>query len=122
MDRKQYQHRKKLERKQTHKRIEIQLTNREYAQFQKIAQQESTTVNHLIKNMAIAYRDTKFIVPAQLQEPLNQLTFLIRNIAGNLNQLSHSANIFRDIDRDRVFEHLASLDDKVQDFVKGKLK
>jgi len=122
MDRKQYQQRKKQERKQTHKRVELQFTTREYAQFEKIAKKEGVTVNALIKNMAVAYRDTKHFVPAQIQESLNTLTFLIRNIANNLNQLSHSSNIFYDIDRDRVFEHLAQMDEQVQEFVKGKLK
>ena len=103
MDRKAYQKRIKQERKLTHKRVELELPLSEYARFEKIAKRESTTVNTVIKNMAIAYRDTKYLVPAQLQDSLNTLTRLIRNIAGNLNQLSHSANIFRDVDRNLVF-------------------
>lgn len=122
MDRKQYQKFKKQERKQTHKRVELQLTLSEYARFEKIARKEGASVNTVIKNMAVAYRDTKYFIPSQVKESLNTLTFLIRNIANNLNQLSHSSNIFYDIDRDRVFEHLAQMDERVQEFVKGKFK
>ncbi len=122
MDRTSYQKRKKLERKQTHKRVELQLTFSEYKQFEEIARKESTTVNTVIKNMAVAYRDTKYFIPTQVQESLNTLTFLIRNIANNLNQLAHSANAFQDIDCNRVFEHLAQMDEMIKAFVEGKLK
>ncbi|OMH28069.1 hypothetical protein [Motiliproteus sp. MSK22-1] len=122
MDRKEYQKKIKQERKLTHPRVEIQLTASEYKRFEKIAKAENTTVNTVVKNMAIAYRDTKYLVPTQIQDSLNTLTRLVRNIAGNLNQLSHTSNIFRDIDQNLVFEHLAQLDKKIDDFVQGKLK
>ncbi|MGI1671640.1 MAG: plasmid mobilization relaxosome protein MobC [Neptuniibacter sp.] len=122
MDRRSYQKLKKLERKQTHKRVELQLTHNEYSQFEKIARREGVSVNAIIKNMAVAYRDTKYFIPSQVQDSLNTLTYLIRNIANNLNQLSHSANIFQGIDRNRIFEHLAQMDEAIQEFVNGKLK
>ena len=122
MDRSEYQKRKKRERKSTHKRVEIQLTLREYQAFKRVAQQEGTTVNHLIKNMAIAYRDTEYFVPADLKQSLDKLGMLIRNIANNINQMAHSANIFRDVDANHVFQHLADLDKQVQDFIHHKIR
>lgn len=122
MDRSAYQKLKKHERKSTHKRIEIQLTLPEYQAFKRAAKKEGTTVNHLIKNMAIAYRDTEYFIPADLKKSLDNFGMLIRNIANNINQMAHSANIFQDVDANRVFQHLADLDKQVQDFIHHKIR
>ncbi len=122
MDRSAYQKLKKHERKSTHKRIEIQLTLKEYQAFKRAAKKEGTTVNNLIKNMAIAYRDTSYFVPAELKQSLDGVGMLIRNIANNINQMAHSANIFHDVDANRVFQHLADLDKQVQDFIHNKIR
>ncbi len=122
MDRSAYQKQKKQERKSTHKRIEIQLTLKEYQAFKRAADSECISVNSLIKNMAVAYRDTAYFVPGELQQSLDTVARLIRNIADNINQLSHSANIFHSVDENTVFQHLADLDKQVRDFVSGKIK
>ncbi len=120
MDRAAYQKQVKRERKSTHKRIEIQLTLKEYQAFKRAAEREGTSVNLLVKNMAVAYRDTQHFVPHELKQSLYSLAKLIRNIADNINQMSHSANLFKDVDEKRVFQHLAQLDKEVRDFVKNK--
>ena len=122
MDRKEYQKQQKQVRKSTHKRIEIQLTLAEYRAFDRIAKREGVSTNQLVKNMAIAYRDSQYFMPAQLQDSVDKLSLLIRNIANNLNQMAHSANLFRQVDENTVFQHLAQLDRDVQEFIKGKLK
>lgn len=93
MDRSAYQKLKKHERKSTHKRVEIQLSLQEYQAFKRAAKKEGTSVNNLIKNMAIAYRDTEHFVPAELKKSLDNVGRLIRNIADNINQMAHSASI-----------------------------
>ncbi len=118
----EYQKRKKLERKSTHKRVEIQLTLAEYRAFVRIAKNEDMSTNSLIKKMAIAYRDKVYFVPNELQASVNKLSLLIRNIANNLNQMAHSANVFKRVDENRVFQHLVSLDEQVQAFVKNELQ
>ncbi len=122
MDRAAYQKQIKRERKSTHKRVEIQLTLKEYHAFKRIAVRENTSVNSVIKNMAIAYRDTQHIVPSELKQSLDNVGKLIRNIADNINQMAHSANIFKDVDENLIFQHLAQLDKQVQDFVKHKIR
>ena len=97
---------RRKERKLTHKRVELQLTIQEYNDFKKIAEKEGLSPSMVIKNMSIAYKDSKYYIPHSVQESLNKLSFLVRNIANNLNQMSHSANVFGDIDRDIVFKHL----------------
>jgi len=72
--------------------------------------------------MAIAYRDTEYYIPADLKNSLDDFGMLIRNIANNINQIAHSTNIFRDVDANRVFQHLADLDKQVQDFIHHKIR
>lgn len=122
MSQKEYQQQQKRARKTTHRRIELQLTLAEHRAFERIAKQEGVSVNTLIKNMATAYRDSHYFMPAQLQASVDKLSLLIRNIANNLNQMAHSANVFHQVDANTVFKHLAQLDKQVQDFVKNKLK
>lgn len=122
MDRTAYQKQAKHERKSTHKRVEIQLTLKEYHAFKRLAERENTSVNSVIKNMATAYRDTEHFVPNELKQSLDNLGKLIRNIADNVNQMAHNTNLFKDVDSALVFQHLAQLDKQIQDFVKHKIR
>lgn len=119
---KEYKKRKNAERKLTQKRVELALPLSEFKAFKKLADKEQISTNTLIKNMAIAYRDNQYFVPRELKEELDILSLLIRNIANNLNQLSHSANIFEQVDKNLVFSHLRELDETVKHFVDKKMK
>jgi len=122
MSRKEYQKKVRQQRKSTHKRVEVQLTVGEYKAFEKLAKKENVSVNTLVKNMATAYRDTTYFIPSELKESLNQFSWLVRNIADNINQIAHRANLFEDIDEQMVFTHLAELDKQVKDFIKTKVR
>ena len=121
MAKKEQQKKAKEAHKLTHKRVELQLTNSQYLAFEKLAKKEGVSVNTLIKNMAVAYRDTSYFVPAELKESLDKFGWLIRNIADNINQIAHRANLLEGIDENAVFTHLADLDKQVKDFIVGKM-
>jgi len=104
MSQKEYQKQHKQARKSTHRRVEVQLTLAEYRAFERIAKSEGVSTNTLVKNMAIAYRDSHYFMPKQLQESVDKLSLLIRNIANNLNQMAHSANVFHQVDESTVFK------------------
>lgn len=121
MTEKEQQKQVKQQRKLTHRRVEIELIIAQYKAFEKTAKKEKVTPNKLIKNMAIAYHDTKYFMPTELKESLNQLSWLIRNIADNVNQIAHRANLFKDIDEKAVFQHLADLDKEIKAFIQSKV-
>jgi len=102
------------------KRVSIVLDKREYLAFDRASQGENTTA--FIKALAIAGLAGQTSVPKHLQDELQTLNGLIRNIANNLNQLSHSANIFGEVEQKRVFNHLIELDKAVNDFIQDKAK
>ena len=122
MDRQSYLKQKKQERKSTHKRVELQLSVREYQRFERIAKKEGVSVNQLVTNMAVAYRDSRYFIPHEIKTALDTTSRLIRNIANNINQIAHRANLFEDIDEKMVFDHLAKLDQDIKQFVEGKLQ
>ena len=119
--RSEYFKNRREQRKNTHKRVEISLTMDEYRAFEKIAYKEDISVSKVISNMAIAYRDTRYFVPKEVTESLSEFSRIIRGIANNINQIARTSNTFQNIDQNVLFQHLKSLDDKVQDYVKGKL-
>ena len=122
MDRQSYLKQKKQERKSTHKRVELQLSVREYQRFERAAKKEGVSVNQLITNMAVAYRDSRYFIPHEIKTALDTTSRLIRNIANNINQIAHRANLFEDVDEKLVFDHLAKLDQDIKQFVEGKLQ
>ncbi len=102
------------------KRVSFMLNKSEYLAFARASQDENTT--SFIKALAIAGLAGQSSLPKGLQDELQTLNGLIRNIANNLNQLSHSAHIFGEVDQKTVFNHLIELDKAVKDFVQDKAK
>ncbi len=120
MDRSEYFKQKSEERKNTHKRIQVTLTISQYKEFEKIAHKEEVSVSKLLSNMAIAYRDKSYFYPKEILDSLSEFNRSIRGVANNLNQLSKSSNIFKEVDKNLVFNHLKELDKKISNFIKGK--
>jgi hypothetical protein len=122
MDRKKYQKIKNSERATTHKRVELYIPLTDFKRFEKIAGDEKLTPNQLILAMATTYMTKSYFVPERLKKRLDQLRLLIRNIANNINQISHSSNIFHQAEKQRILEHLESLNGDVNDFVNKELE
>jgi hypothetical protein len=101
------------------KRVSFVLNPAEYHAFARLC--EGQNVSAYIKALAIAGLAKQSLLPQSLQEELQTFNRLVRNIANNLNQLAHSAHIFREVDQKKVFEHLIELDRQVQDFVRDQV-
>lgn len=105
-----------------HKQVNLTLTKNDHAKFKKLADKEGVGVATLIRNMAIAFRDTQPLVSNDIESSLADLSFLIRNIATNVNQIAHSSNVFHDAEKEMVLTHLKRLDESIREYTKGKLK
>ncbi len=102
------------------KRVSFVLSKSDYLAFARASQGENTTA--FIKALAITGLAGQSRLPKGLQDELQTLNGLIRNIANNLNQLSHSAHIFSEVDQKTVFNHLIELDKAIQNFIQDKAK
>ena len=96
--RKEYFKERRESRKYTHKRVEVSLTIEEYQAFEKIARKENSSVSKVVKNMAIAYRDTRYFVPKEIIESLSEFSRIMRGVATNINQIARTSNTFQNID------------------------
>ena len=95
-------------------RVSVTLSNSEFLEFERRAKAEGVKVTTLVKNMALAYHQENVIFPEPIAHELQELRFLIRNIAGNVNQMAHYSNRIRHmVDENRFLEHIKELEDAV---------
>lgn len=101
-----------------HKRVSVTLTLAEYRQLKEAAKQQKTKPTSLLKELAFASLNDTDLQPTELVDKLNEHNRLVRSIANNLNQIAHHANIFSEVDKKTVFDHLRKLHTQVEYFIK----
>ncbi|MBF0264123.1 MAG: hypothetical protein HQL46_02545 [Gammaproteobacteria bacterium] len=107
----------------SHRRISISVSNDEYKAFSHLANKEKTKVTTLIKDFAFAGLSGNLAVPKDLKKELQELKFLIRNIANNVNQAAHYSHTIRALaDENGLLNQIKQLEETVQDFVQEKMK
>ncbi|MBR8842401.1 hypothetical protein CWB96_03840 [Pseudoalteromonas citrea] len=120
---KDYQKQYMAEFRKHHKRVELNFTLAEYRDFKKAAQQEKLTVSQTVKNMAMAYQQQHYFIPAELKEKLDTLHFLIRNVANNINQIAHRSNTLQVmVHENELLMELKKLEDLVTEYTLKGLK
>ena len=76
-------------------RVSVTLNETEYRELEKRALNENVRVTTLVKNMTLAYHQGQAIIPENLQTELQELRFLLRNVANNINQIAHHSNTIK---------------------------
>lgn len=72
--------------------------------------------------MAFAYMQQKTFVPSDIGERLDDLRFLIRNVANNVNQIAHNSNLVgKLVDENNFLMEIKKLEDAVFDYTKKRL-
>jgi hypothetical protein len=105
------------------KRISITVSNAEYEALSHTARQEHKKVTALVKDYAFASLAGSLAMPRHLQEELQQLGLLIRNIANNVNQIARHSNRVQalvDGDEHNLLTHLQSLEKEVIAYTSGQ--
>lgn len=119
MDRREYQKQYKEEYNKTVKRVNLTLTQTEYSYFKKIADREGVKVGKIIKTMALAQIGKTFYQPEEIQKKLDDLIFLIRNIANNLNQIARHSNTIKIVlDENKVFTYIKNLEQSIKEHLR----
>lgn len=121
MDKKEYL--KEYRKGYTKKRVCITVSESEYKTLEAKAKLEGVKVNTLVKNMAFYYMLNKTYVPNSVISELRELSFLIRNIANNVNQSAHYSHIIRGlVNENGLLEELKKLEDLVKSYTVEKIK
>lgn len=121
--RKLYNEQYKAEYKDRAKRVSVTLSNSEYAELEKRAKAEGVKLTTLAKNMMMAYHQQAPIIPETIQAELNDLHFLLRNVANNINQIAHYSNTIRRLaDENGLLLEIQKMETTINTFVNEKMK
>lgn len=101
--------------------VKLTLTPSEYKDFEVVAIREDIGVATVIKNMALAYHQSNTLLSSDVEAQLSELNRLVRNIANNVNQVSHRANMGASVDINEVLAYLKQLDAVVREHTKNKI-
>lgn len=106
-----------------HRRISISVSNAEYSALEQMARREDMKVTTLVREYTFAGLTNTLCVPKELMEELQQLRFLVRNIANNVNQAAHYSNTLRKVaDENGLLQSIKKLEDTIHDFVQERMK
>lgn len=113
----------KQEKSGTRKRVWVSLSDSEFEKLRKISLKEGVKHGDLVKASLINLLESVQYIPTSVQEELQELRFLIRNIANNVNQMAwHSNRVKYVADENKLFLELQKLQSVVAEYVAGKLR
>jgi Bacterial mobilisation protein (MobC) len=103
-------------------RVAITLTPAEFSELEKRAKAEGVKPTTLVKNMAIAYHQSQQIPQEPILKELQELRFLLRNAANNINQIAHHSNtVGRLVDENGFLDEVRKMETTITDFVSARL-
>ena len=103
-------------------RVAITLTPAEFAELEKRAKAEGVKPTTLVKNMAIAYHQSQQIPQEPILKELQELRFLLRNSANNINQIAHHSNtVGRLVDENGFLDEVRKMETTINEFVALRL-
>ena len=113
-------YRKEYAKKVRYVNVAVPLSS--YNELEKLAKKEDTKVTTLLRNMSLAYMQQKTFVPNEIGEKLDDLRFLIRNVANNVNQIAHNSNLVgRLVNENDFLMEIKKLEDAVFEYTKKRL-
>jgi len=102
------------------KRVTLRYTPAEYKQIETLSSALDLTPAVLIKRLSLATINTEQFLSAESEDQLQSVSFLIRNIANNVNQMAkHSNTLKRVVDENHLLAELRQLETIVRDYVSG---
>lgn len=120
---KEYHKKYREEYKKKVKYINVAVPIAMYEELEKLSDIEQIKVSVLLRNMALAYMQQKTFVPKTIESELKEFTFLIRNVANNINQIAHHSNIIKHmVDENSLLMEIKKLEDRVIEYTLNKLK
>lgn len=120
---KDYHKKYREEYKKKVKYINVAVPIAMYEELEKLSDIEQVPVSVLLRNMALAYMQQKTFVPKTIESELKEFTFLIRNVANNINQIAHHSNIIKHmVDENSLLMEIKKLEDRVMDYTLNKLR
>ena len=92
-DRKRYQRDYDVQRRQTHKAVKVTMTLNQYRQFESYAKGAKQTVARALISLAKSKLEALPVLDPGTQKKLDEIVFILRNCANNVNQIAHASNL-----------------------------
>lgn len=100
-------------------RVQVSFSPSEYAEIEALAKSLDLPLATFVRNLALATSKRVVLTSPAIEEELKGLSFLIRSISNNLNQIArHSNRVKNVVDENQVFDHLRQLELALQETVK----
>lgn len=97
-------------------RISLSLTQEECKIIEKLSKKHNTKPTSFVKSILLAYINHQPLVPNNIENELKELSFLIRNIANNINQMAHHSHTLKHIkDEQGLLLQLQKLEDTIRE-------
>lgn len=107
-----------LKNKEAKKRVTVRFSQEEYRQIESLSAATDIPPAVLIKRLCLAAMNGEQFLSANSEEALQSVSFLIRNIANNVNQMAkHSNTLKRVVDENQLLAELRQLEALVHDYV-----
>jgi hypothetical protein len=119
----QYQREYRKKNKSKRKYITVSISPSEYDEIHAFARAQGLSLSSLLREATnVQMRGSQFRSKALASE-LQELRFLVSNIANNMNQMAHhSHQIKHVIDENGVLQRFAELDALITSFVNNRMK
>lgn len=104
------------------RRVGLTLSEQEYEEFAAIAEKEDLGIATVIKNMALAFHQSRPFISSGIEDQLKEFNFLVRNIANNVNQVAHKANMGEQVNVNEMLAYIKQLGAVVQEHTHSKVK
>lgn len=115
------EYRKDYDKKTKYVTVSIPIS--EYEELEKQAKKEGVKVSTLIKNMTLAYMQTKTLTPKAIEDRLSEFIFLMRNVANNINQIARNSNLLKHlVEENGLLMELKNMEDLVKEYTLNKIK
>lgn len=115
------EYRKDYDKKTKYVTVSIPIS--EYEELEKQAKKEGVKVSTLLKNMALAYMQTKTLIPSSIEARLSEFIFLMRNVANNINQIARNSNLLKHlVEEESLLMELKKMEDLVKEYTLNKIK
>ncbi len=101
--------------------VNCSLTREENARLERRARRLGMRKTTCLKELALAYSEARYIVPANVEAKLEAVVALLRNVASNVNQLAARANRNRQTnyaDYLKLKEIVLTLEDRIKNAVR----
>lgn len=102
-------------------RVAVTLSPSEYKELATRAKAERVKTTTLVKNMALAYHQGQAVMSEPILKELQELRFLLRNVANNINQIAHHSNtIHRLVDENGLLSEIQKMEQIIMDFAQQR--